>query len=205
MIKNITRIRPSKTIEKIQTPAPPVYGLVLAGGHSRRMGTDKSLLHYHGLPQREFLFQLLKKYCDAVFLSCRKEQHVPANLNPLFDTLELAGPLNGILSAFQYKNTSWLVIAIDMPFVDDPAIETLFINRDRTKIATCYFNRETRQPEPLLTIWESGAYAHLVAFVQNGNVSPREFLKTHPVNMINPPDDRILMNVNSPGDLGSLH
>ena len=32
-------------------------------------------------------------------------------------------------------------------------------------------------------------------------LSPREFLKRHPVKMINPPDDRILKNVNYPGDV----
>lgn len=137
-----------------------------------------------------------------MFVSCRRDQQVPANLNPLFDNLELAGPLNGILSAFQHKNTSWLAVAVDMPFVDVSAIETLLVNRDQSKMATCYYSKETRQPEPLLTLWESSSYPYLMAFAQAGNISPREFLNTHTVNMINPPDDRILMNVNSPGDLG---
>lgn len=187
--------------QTIQTPDSGICGLILAGGHSRRMGTDKSMLQYHGMPQREFLFHLLRKYCAEVFVSCRRDQQVPPTLNPLFDNLDLAGPMNGILSAFHHKNTSWLAVAVDMPFVDAPAIETLFANRDQSKMATCYFNKGTQQPEPLLTLWESGAYPHLMAFAQAGNVSPREFLKTHTVNMITPLDDRILANVNSPGEL----
>ena len=190
-----------KTIVNIKTADSTLNGLVLAGGYSTRMGTDKSLLVYNGRPQREFLFELLKKYCDDAFVSCRKEQQVPAVFNPLFDRFDLAGPLNGILSAFQHMSSSWLAVAVDMPFVDDRAIGTLLLNRDKTKLATCYFNKDTQQPEPLLTIWETHAYAHLFAYAKNGNVSPREFLKTHPVRMINPPDDNILRNVNYPGDV----
>lgn len=189
-----------KTIGNIKTADSILNGLVLAGGYSTRMGTDKSLLVYNGRPQREFLFELLKKYCDDAFVSCRKEQQVPAVFNPLFDRFDLVGPLNGILSAFQHMSSSWLAVAVDMPFVDDRAIRTLLLNRDKTKLATCYFNKDTQQPEPLLTIWETHAHTYLSAFAKNGNVSPREFLKTHPVKMINPPDDKILRNVNYPGE-----
>ena len=189
------------TISNIKTVDSVLNGLVLTGGYSTRMGTDKSLIVYNGRPQREFLFELLKKYCDDAFVSCRREQQVPAVFNPLFDRSDLSGPLNGILSAFQHMGSSWLAVAVDMPFVDDRAIGTLLRNRDKTKMATCYLNKATQQPEPLLTIWESHAHSHLSAFAKNGNVSPREFLKTHPVKMINPPDDKILRNINHPGDV----
>ena len=142
------------TIGNIKTADSVLNGLVLAGGYSTRMGTDKSLLVYNGMPQREFLFDLLKKYCDDAFVSCRKEQQVPAAFNPLFDRSDLPGPLNGILTAFQHMSSSWLAVAVDMPFVDDRAIATLLLHRDKTKMATCYFNRDTQQPEPLLTIQE---------------------------------------------------
>lgn len=176
-------------------------GLVLAGGHSTRMGTDKSLLEYHGKPQREFLFDLLGRRCHNVYTSCRKEQHVPESLNPLFDAFAIAGPLNGILSAFQLESaTPWLVVAIDMPFVDDAVIEKLFELRDPNKLATCFYNPQTSQPEPLLCLWEAEAKPHLLTFAQAGNLSPREFLKTHPIKVVQAPDPRALINYNSPGE-----
>jgi molybdopterin-guanine dinucleotide biosynthesis protein A len=177
-------------------------GLVLAGGFSRRMGVDKSLLVYHGKPQREYLSELLKKYCSKVFVSCRKEQHVPPGLNPLIDSLSIAGPLNGILSAFQHEKTSWLTVAVDMPYVDETAIQMLIKGRDVKKMATCFFNKDTQQPEPLLTLWERDAHAHLLAFVEKGNISPRDFLKTHPIKMIDPPHGKTLLNFNSSDDIG---
>ncbi|MEP6646951.1 MAG: NTP transferase domain-containing protein, partial [Saprospiraceae bacterium] len=41
---------------------PLVKGLVLAGGMSMRMGADKGMVHYHGIPHRDFLIQLLQKF-----------------------------------------------------------------------------------------------------------------------------------------------
>ena len=78
-----------------------VYGLILAGGKSVRMGTDKGLLDYKGKPQREYLFDLLSKLCEHVFTSCRKEQNVPSSLNPITDKFDYTGPINGILSGLQ--------------------------------------------------------------------------------------------------------
>ena len=68
-------------------------GLVLAGGLSTRMGTDKGLINYHGTPQREYLFELLSKVCHRVFTSCRIGQDVPAALNPIVDAFDYPGQI----------------------------------------------------------------------------------------------------------------
>lgn len=166
------------------------------------MGKDKGLLDYHGKPQREFLFDLLSRVTDEVFTSCRKDQEVASYLNPLRDTFPLEGPLNGILSALAFRPTAgWLIVAVDMPYVDGDALQLLLAERDKTRMATCFFNQDTQQPEPLLTLWESHAWPALKAFAEAGRISPREFLRTHPVKMIDPPDRRILVNFNYPTKL----
>ena len=56
------------------TSTGKLYGLVLAGGLSTRMKTDKGLIAYHGVPQRTYLYKLLKEVCDEAYISIRKEQ-----------------------------------------------------------------------------------------------------------------------------------
>lgn len=176
-----------------------LYGLVLSGGKSVRMGRDKALLDYHGQPQREFMFSLLGHFCEKVFTSCRDDQDVPEALCPLRDTLAFAGPMNGILSAFRaHPASAWITVAVDMPFVDRHALAFLLAGRDTSAPATCFYNPENGLPEPLLTVWEPAAHPLLEEFVQAGNVSPRAFLRASGARLLAPHDARVLLNVNDP-------
>jgi molybdopterin-guanine dinucleotide biosynthesis protein A len=179
-----------------------LYGLVLAGGKSKRMGTDKGLISFHGKPQREYLFELLSAFTEKVYTSCRVEQEVPTRFNPLFDRFAFDGPVNGILSAFaKAPNKPWLIVATDMPDVDEGVLQFLLDSRNPDKFATCFWNEMEKFPEPLLTIWETKAFSFLRAFVENGNNSPRSFLETHPVHLVTPHDQKWLLSVNYPDQL----
>jgi molybdopterin-guanine dinucleotide biosynthesis protein A len=175
-----------------------LYGLVLAGGKSARMGKDKSLIHYHGKPQREFLFDLLSEFCSKVFTSCRSEQHVPGYLNPLIDSCEVGGPLNGILSAFSFaSNKAWIAVAVDMPNVKSESIRLLVDGRDPKKAATCFVNPADELPEPLITLWEPRAFPLILELVKTGDNSPRSFLIRHPVKKIKA-EGHLFLNINYP-------
>lgn len=178
-----------------------VFGLVLAGGKSSRMGFDKSTLVFHHQPQGEFLFNLLGNYCTKVFTSCRVGQPIASRLNPIFDRFEIESPLNGILSALtSEESTAWLTAPVDMPGIDAETVEYLTALRDRNKMATCFFDSEGVQPEPLFVIWEIASLPSLLDFAKKGGASPREFLKKASIKIIESPFSRLHVNVNSPED-----
>ena len=58
------------------TSTAKLYGLVLSGGKSTRMGTDKGLLDYFGKSQRVYSIEMLEKLNLKTFLSVRKEQKI---------------------------------------------------------------------------------------------------------------------------------
>jgi molybdopterin-guanine dinucleotide biosynthesis protein A len=180
-----------------------VYALILAGGKSSRMGKDKSLIEYHGMPQREYLFKVLSPLCEKVFLSCRnRDEQIPSHLNPIVDHFSLESPLNGILSAFEHlSHTAWLTVPVDMPLIDAKTISFLIENRDEKKMATCFFDSEEKNPEPLFTLWEPAAFHLLKKFYHEGKISPRDFLKQADVKIIPIPDKRALTNINSEVEL----
>lgn len=176
-------------------------GLILSGGRSARMGMDKGLIDYHGTPQREHLHDLLGNWCKHVYVSCKECHGIPANLKPLPDLFTLDSPLNGILSAFRkHPDSAWLTVPVDMPLIDETVIAHLLSQRKPGALATCYFDSEGKQPEPLLCVWEKEACAFLTRFYEDGNFSPRQFLTTHAVNIVLAPS-AIHLNINTPEDL----
>jgi molybdopterin-guanine dinucleotide biosynthesis protein A len=189
----------------VEQPVTGLYGLVLAGGQSTRMGHDKSLIDYHGKPQREYLFSMLERFCADVYTSCRPGQNIPPHLHPLPDHFDLSSPLNGILSAFRFNSSAaWLTVPVDMPLVDESIIRFLIGHRDRDKYATCFYDSDGENPEPLLTLWEPHAAPALMRFFSGGGMSPKKFLMDHGINVLAVPDKRALLNINNPDDLALI-
>ncbi|MDH5365595.1 MAG: molybdenum cofactor guanylyltransferase [Cyclobacteriaceae bacterium] len=171
-------------------------GLVLVGGKSSRMGSDKAFLNYHGTPQIEHITTLLAKFCNKVYVSAKHKTDYP-NYQVIEDVFPFESPLNGILSAFNHTpNQAWLVVACDMPFIDGRSIEHLLTHRKPNKLATCYKNK-SEKPEPLFCVWETSCYPELVVFQQAGNFSPRSFLMSNDVQMIPSGNNKVLLNVNT--------
>lgn len=169
--------------------------LILIGGKSSRMGTDKGLLDYHGKPQREYLFDLAKQYCSEVYFSCRVEQQFSENT--IIDKYEL-GPIGGIISAFDFNpNTAWLILACDMPLIDENSFETLINHRNKESVATAFLNPETNAPDPLFTIYEPKTFPLLINYIKSGYKSPKNFLQHNDTEIIVSANLSFLTNVNT--------
>ncbi|MBL3657480.1 molybdenum cofactor guanylyltransferase [Fulvivirga sediminis] len=176
-------------------PHPDLYGLVLIGGKSSRMGTDKSMLQYHKVTQREYSYQLLSKYCSRVFLSCNPTQQDSLALPHIVDT-HCEGPMTGILSAHEeYPQASWLVLACDMPYVDIDILNQLLLHRDDSSIATCFYKERI---EPLCAIWEASCFPSFKKYHRSGNRSPRRFLEENKIKALFPTESekKKLRNIN---------
>ena len=180
----------------------PIYGLILAGGASKRMQRDKAALKIQGKTQLDRAFELLSRYLQRVFVSVRADQTsdpTRAHLPLIVDSVEGAGPITGIRSALAaHPEVAWLVLACDLPFVSDAAIEELLRRRDPSALATAYKSAHDGLPEPLCAIWEPAAAPPLAEYQAAGGHCPRKFLIRHGAPLIDPPDPRTLDNVNTP-------
>jgi molybdopterin-guanine dinucleotide biosynthesis protein A len=182
---------------------PAINGLVLAGGQSKRMGSDKGLMQWHGKEQRYHVADLLKNFCEDVFISCRadQEKEIDTNYKTLTDTFLNLGPYGGILSALRSDSTkAWLVVACDLPLVDEATIKYLVDKRNPQSIATTFESPHDGLPEPLITVWEPQSYPVLLDFLGRGYTCPRKVLINGDKTMLQPPHPGALMNVNTPED-----
>nr|WP_299173134.1 NTP transferase domain-containing protein [uncultured Allomuricauda sp.] len=180
---------------------PRLYGLVLAGGKSTRMGSDKGLIKYHSITQQEHLYNLLGQICDTVYLSVREQQvHLlEDDTNIIVDQNEYRGPFNGILSAHKkHPKAAWLILACDLPLIDSKSLKKLVENRDSAKFATSFATKKSGLPEPLITIWEPKGLAAAIEYLSSADSScPRKFLINSEITLVRPEQDEILYNANS--------
>jgi len=176
---------------------PKLNGLVLAGGKSIRMGKDKGALDYHGKPQREFMADMLSPFCKKTYISVRSNQGVESEYELLEDTFVGLGPFGAIASAMRKNpNTAWLVVACDLPLLDEKTLQFLIENRNSSKVATAIYNPETGFPEPLITIWEPRSYQVILHFLTQGNSCPRKVLINSEIELLKVEDVKVLLNVN---------
>jgi len=179
----------------IQEKSAPVKGLVLTGGKSTRMGTDKSDLVYFEKPQKEHLKELLQSNQLPTFFSVQGVSEDPTEIHDTFLNL---GPFGGICSAFQKDpNSAWLVLATDLPFVNKKLIALLLQKRNPSKIATAIKGKNKQFVEPLVTIYEPKAYPILLQYLAQGYSCPRKMLINSDVKIVEVDDD-LIRNINTP-------
>ena len=181
-----------------------IYGLVLVGGKSQRMGRDKALLSYDGATtQLERTTLLLQSVCPQVFISQRAEQtfDAPSGSTSLYDSIDsVKGPLCGILSAMAAKpDAHWLILACDLPYVTTATLEKLIHEfRAQTPQLTAYQSSHDGLPEPLCAIYPAGSDAELASLAAEiGKHCPRKLLIIKEARLIQQDDPRSLDNINT--------
>jgi molybdopterin-guanine dinucleotide biosynthesis protein A len=185
----------------------PLYGLILAGGASTRMGRDKAALHYHGRSQLEWAFELLDSVCEKTFVSVRPDQSneiTRAKLPQIADLQPGIGPIAGISAALEaHPDKAWLVLACDLPFLSLDTLDNLIAHRDPTKIATAYRSTHDGLPEPLCAIWEPSARETVNKWIAMGKQCPRKILINSDTALLDPIDSHALDNINTPDEFNS--
>jgi|SRR6185312_9730072 len=192
--------------------AATLYGLVLTGGHSRRMQRDKALLEYAGRTQLQRALELLASRVRGSFLSVRVDQQGdPARAGHalIADLSPGLGPIGGIQAALHaHPAHAWLVLACDLPFLTAATLDHLLARRDPRRLATAYRSSHDGLPEPLCAIFEPASRESIDHWIDAGKRCPRQWLAASDALLLEPLESQALDNVNTPeqyaGALGQL-
>ena len=182
-----------------------VYGLVLAGGKSRRMGRDKALLVRDGQSQLAHIAALLEGITDRVYISSRQDQQGDperSRFENIVDRYEGIGPIAGILSAMDaHPHADWLVVACDLPNIDERTLACLIEKSKPEQAFTAFRSSHDGLPEPLCALYRSGSEEVIRKFVEDGIVCPRKILIRSDTMLLEQPNPVALDNINTPDDL----
>ena len=185
--------------------ARAVYGLVLAGGQSRRMGRDKAHLQRDGQSQLAYTVEVVAACVERVFVSARKDQQQDAERRQhelIVDRYDGMGPIAGILSAMdEYPDVDWLVLACDLPNVDAETLQTLLAERGGEQDFIAYSSSYDGLPEPLCAIYSADSKSVLQQFVDDGIACPRKIMIRSDTKLLQQTNVKSLDNINTPDDL----
>lgn len=198
-------------------PVPPVRTtqtacIILAGGRSSRMGTDKALLPLANAPHGTFLAHLaatLSSLSNELLLVARDEEQAAryrvaaAGVRIVIDKVPDYGPLMGIysgLSAIQAAKA--LVVAVDMPFVQSALVSLLLARASDTAMTVPVVNSV---PQVLCAVYPRSFLPQIETNIAQGKRDPRSLLTSAPVQYIDEtqlravdPQLRSFINVNTP-------
>ncbi len=186
----------------------PLKGLVLAGGSSRRMGRDKAGLEVAGQRLLDRAIAALTPLVREVHVSVRVLAYGDdprAGYRQIADAAGMAGPGGGILSAHLCDpSAAWLVVACDMPLLDSELLQSLLDARGAAVEAVAW-RAGAGGAEPLCALYEPVTLAAFLAHVAaGGNASPRDWLATRPVALLEQPAGSRLSGANTPGEFDRL-
>lgn len=161
-----------------------MLGVILCGGQSTRMGTDKGLIKLHANTWAQTAFDKMASLQLDVLLSVNSIQYndylaVFAATQLIVDneTLLIKGPLAGVLSVHvQHPDEDLFVLACDMPLMENEVLhELLSIYQEQPSADAIVFTNEG-EPEPLCGIYTAKGLSDIVHLL-NANKLTKHSMK----------------------------
>ena len=132
----------------------PVSGLILCGGRSRRMGSDKAELDLSGRALLDRLIEQVSPVVGELKLACgERPRYGDRGLDLLLDEEPGAGPLAAIATALEATGFErMLVVACDMPRLTSALLRELVRRSVEERLDVCWFESE-RGLEPMCAVY----------------------------------------------------
>jgi molybdopterin-guanine dinucleotide biosynthesis protein A len=194
-----------------------VAGFILAGGASSRMGRDKGLLDFGGVPLILHTARLLEPLVSEITVVGSPRRYAALGLHAIADAHDgqakrgpnepARGPLAGIATALGTTRSRWnLIVACDLPYLSAKWLDWLLSRALRSR-GEAVVPRTERGIEPLAAMYRRECGAPIAAALARGVRKVSDAIEELRVDFVYPrewrgidPSRTILRNMNEPGD-----
>jgi len=197
--------------QTIRADRLPILAAVMAGGKSRRMGTDKRVLTVGGQSMLSRVVHTVSSVCERTVVvvaqdeSCLADTDFGPDTKVIRDAIPGVGPLGGLLTALSEPDASWvLAVAADMPLIHPGVIRLLWESRSGSRAVVAV---GPRGREPLLALYHVSCRDTAQAMVGQRRASPLRLLEIVPTAEVQAealrtvdPQLQSLLNVNTPSE-----
>lgn len=103
-----------------------ITGIILSGGKSSRMGTDKGFLSFNGKSFMQHSIDALKPFVEDIMIISNNTDYDVFGFKRIEDAIENAGPLAGVYSGLKHSKTNYnLVLSCDIPLISSTILQKL--------------------------------------------------------------------------------
>jgi molybdenum cofactor guanylyltransferase len=189
----------------------PITGIILAGGKSSRMGSDKALLPINGVPMLSLVCDRALSICDRIYVVTpwqERYQHlIPARCQ-FIDEVQPQGednaPILGFAQGLAQVTTDWvLLLACDLPQLQVDVLQE-WVKQLNSCEAIALLPRHAKGWEPLCGFYHRDCLPSLTEFIDQGGRAFQHWLQQQTVQVLTVPDVQGLFNCNTPDDVAAV-
>ncbi|TRZ39999.1 molybdenum cofactor guanylyltransferase [Niallia circulans] len=180
-------------------------GIILAGGQSRRFGSQKAFAIREGKYFYQYSIDAMNPFTADIYLVAHPE--IKSNFQSLQDITVIEdadsftgyGPLAGIYSVMAQQNAEWfIVLPIDSPFVTTKTIEKLlsYIHDGYDAVVPVIDSKH----QPLIAVYNKRIQGKVYHALTQKELSMQKFLQQINVKFVEDFDKQHFININFQDD-----
>lgn len=178
--------------------------IILAGGKSSRMGTDKGLLVLNNKSLVAHVIETLKQLTTDIIIVSNQKEYKVFGLPVFEDMIKEAGPLAGIYTGLTHsKHKKNIVISCDVPFVSVELLTFLLENSWDNDVIIPLKNNKTHQ---VIGVYDKDCVEVFKQELNNNQRKMKIALEKVKLNVVdaNRFDEKEFTNVNTPIELKEI-
>ena len=182
-----------------------ITAIILAGGKSTRMGSDKGLMKLNNIAFVQHIIDAVKPLVNETIIISDNQKHDAFGLKRYNDIISNVGPLGGLYTGLHYSKTEVnLVISCDVPMINSELILELLKNySSEYDVIQTKSNEKTM---PLVAIYNKACLPETEKWIKKGQLRVREFVASRKLKTItlNEKLEAQLFNINTPEQLKKI-
>jgi len=182
-----------------------ITGIILAGGKSSRMGTDKGFLRLNGKLFIEYSIEAMKPLVSQIIIVSNNSEYDIFNVKRVEDAIKDSGPLAGIYTGLKHSETDYnLVLSCDIPLINTKVLEKLIEAND--KDFDVFQTVSNGKQMPLIALYKKSCEKPFYEFLKNNERRMHDAINQLKVkNIILKPEFEIFTeNINTPKELENI-
>lgn len=209
--------RARRRIEIVPSKHLQIAAYILAGGASSRMGREKGLLEFNGVPLILHIARMVEPLVSNVTVVGSDDPYAALGLRTIGDpdgggpearsNSARRGPLAGMAAALSETRSAWnLILACDLPFLATPWLDWL-LSRAADSSGQVVIPRTDRGLEPLASVYRRECGPPIVSDLARGARKVTDVVSQFRMDVVDAtewqriePSGLVLKNMNTPAD-----